>query len=732
MTRLRLSLSVALTLAQLASARAAGPDEDRATWRYRRPVTLSASARGTAFAALPLPPEVLGHSQADLQDLRLLRDLADSPGEIPYVIDRQSGRTVLAQTTGELRDTRHERERTVLLIDLGAPRSFDTVDLTIPERDFARRVTLEGALTAADGPFTTLRSDAGLFDQAFAPGRGTANPERVHHTLIALEQPALARYLRLTIIDLRWPRFPHIEVTGVAVRRRRLLPEERWTRPLTLRPLPPPPAPRGARPARGPSRYLLELPAGLSTSTPIETLELEADDPSFHRGLTLWAEPSASGTTQRQRLSEALIYRLPATNDSPIGALPASEQRLLLLSDRARAGSSLVLEVDDGDSPPLRGLRAVATGVAARLLLPLTGLAAGERLLCYYGNPRTRAPRYDLEDLKGRPPVRLALASMGEEEENPRYHPTPPLAAVATLGAELSNERWRFLRPLVVPAENLYRAELHPTDLALLQPDLRDLRIASMSATDGQPERQVPYVLSRPELPRSFPLTLAREPAPRPHVSRYRLSPPSALPLWAVELTVRERFFDRSVRVLADATPSTEGQHGPAEPRILYTGPLQRGAADDTGESTAPPLRLPLSGEIVPQVFLEIDEGDNAPLTIEAVQGESLVPRLAFKAPAGSYRLLLGNPEAEAPRYDIAALRHEVLAFDAEPLALAERTPNPAFRRRASDLLRGEGSEGHATLLLWGAIGIAVVVLLALTLRLAVLPQKPADPPPPA
>lgn len=739
-TRGALTGALALTSALSAPARGdTSLDEERAAWRYRREVAVSGispGARGPAFAALPLPPEVLGRSQDDLQDLRLLRPAQEGHPEVPYVVDRQAGRTVLTRTAGALRDTRRERERTVLLIDLGAPRSFDTVELDIPAKDFARRVTLEGAVAAASGPFTTLRSDAGLFDQTFTPSRG-ADPARVHHTLIALDQPAVARYLRLTIIDLRWPRFPHIEVAGVSVQRRRLLAAERWSRALSLRPLPA--APRRGRGPRGPSRYLLELPPGLAATTPIGSLELEADDPSFRRTVTLWAEPTAAsgppvpGAPPRQRLGEALVYRLPATNDSEVGALPQSEQRLLLPTDRASAavgsrssGGALVLEVDDGDSPPLRGLRAVATGVAARLVLPLIGLSDRERLLLYYGNGRTRAPRYDLEDLKARPPQRLALAALGDEAENPRHRPPPPLAAVASLGAELSSERWRFLRALQVPAEGLYRAELHPTDLALLQPDLRDLRIVTAGA---ETDRQVPYVLSRPELPRALPLQVVKE-AGRPRVSRYALSPPSAAPLWALELSVRERFFDRSVRVLADRAPGSAPGAGLAAPRVLHQGPLQRGAADDTGETQPPPLRLPLGGEALARLYLEIDEGDNAPLTVESVQGESLVPRLAFKAPPGSYRLLLGNAEAEAPRYDLAVLRSEVLSYDADPLALAERVANPAFRRRPADLVRGDGGEGRATLLLWGAIGAAVLVLLALTLKLAVPPPRQSDAPP--
>ena len=81
------------------------------------------------------------------------------------------------------------------------------------------------------------------------------------------------------------------------------------------------------------------------------------------------------------------------------------------------------------------------------------------------------------------------------------------------------------------------------------------------------------------------------------------------------------------------------------------------------------------------------------------------VPRLTFPAGAGAYRLLLGNPEAEPPRYDLASLR----ARGAGVLGGAGRAAgrgraNAAYRRGAGDYLK----DAPPTLVLWGALLVAV------------------------
>ena len=89
------------------------------------------------------------------------------------------------------------------------------------------------------------------------------------------------------------------------------------------------------------------------------------------------------------------------------------------------------------------------------------------------------------------------------------------------------------------------------------------------------------------------------------------------------------------------------------------------------------------------------------------------VPRIVFKAAPGSLRLLLGNRGAEAPRYDIAGLRSELLAYSALAAhagALVENEgAQPGFLSGFEMAPRGA--------LVWTAIIVAIVALVGLTLR---------------
>jgi hypothetical protein len=102
------------------------------------------------------------------------------------------------------------------------------------------------------------------------------------------------------------------------------------------------------------------------------------------------------------------------------------------------------------------------------------------------------------------------------------------------------------------------------------------------------------------------------------------------------------------------------------------------------------------------------------------------VPRITFKAGGGEYRLLLGNPDAAPPTYDLAALRQDVLAYSAIPLdprALQPAAANADYIRGAGDL-----AEGLARWpLLWGILGVSIAALLWLTR--VILKTPPSQPP---
>ena len=255
--------------------------------------------------------------------------------------------------------------------------------------------------------------------------------------------------------------------------------------------------------------------------------------------------------------------------------------------------------------------------------------------------------------------------------------------------------------------------------MALARPDFADVRLV------GEDGSQVPYLLETGPSG-TIALGVDAEPArqgPRGTSSPYGLRLPAiaagrahGMPLTALELDIAEPFFERPARVVAP--PSV----GATAESTLYSGTLsRRPAAEGVQGRAQPPTVIPLGGTRVEALTLEIADGDDARLTIRSAQGRVSLPRLVFKASAGAYRLLLGNPEALSPRYDLLSLRQEVLAYSARPVEATAAQANPQFRRSAREYFRA----APTTAILWGALVVAVAGLLFLTARVLREPQEP-------
>jgi hypothetical protein len=619
----------------------------------------------SGFAALALPPELMARSRPDLRDLRLV---GASGRELPYVVQARVERERTTSWQGALADVKREAKRSsVYTVDLGEPRRFDRIQLTIPASGFAKRVQAE---VSTDGQrWREVVGDAGVFDRPWTPP--------VHHTTLALPEPVSARWVRVRLDDRRSR--PQ-DVTAVAVALVASLPGEEWRRAAALLPL---------TGRSGVSRYRVEAPAGLA----FETIRLESDDPAFSRRVSLVESFERDGRRQERTLGSGMLYRLRLPEEDLAG-------ESLALRVAPPEGGERTLEVEDGDSPPLRRPRLEIAGAERRLLF-----AAEAPLTLYYGNDATHAPHYDLAALRERleSSASLASARLGVEEANPRHRKPTPLAFAALRGAALDVGRWARVRPFSVPGpEDLYTLTLAPPDLGELRRDLGDLRIADEAG------HQLPYILEADAAEARAVLEVERDASASPRASRYRLTAPAraggvaALPLRALELELDAAFFSRGVRVLAPGPGPRERE------RTLFAGTLAR------APGAAGALRIPLDGSPVAALLLEVEEGDNAPLPLQRVAGLVRVPRVVFKATAGRYRLLLGNPEAAPPRYDLAALRREVLSYSAVGLEAGVAEDNAALRRR----LWGRLGAQPPGLLLWTALGGAVVALLLLTARI--------------
>ncbi len=660
-----------LVLAALLLAADNPSDAERAAWPYRRAVT---TAGGESIASVVLPPELSAKAAPFSRDLRLV----DETGrEVPYLLDWTSEREGLATWSVDVKDVRREREearetsaiRSQWTLDLGELRTFTDLALRVPDVAFAWHVRVEAS---GDGrEFDVIHPGAALFDQ-------TWNNERVRRTEIRFEAPVTARYLRVTARSASDSRA--LEIEGASVTLRRRLKGDAWSLNVTADKVA---APQGA--GTGATRYRLDA----SSLLPFDEVEIICDDTAFSRRARLVEESGAAGKRTETRLGEGSIFRLRASD-----AIIAGES--VRIPARSGDGGDLFLEIDDAGSPPLRGLRVRLHGSRVRLVFPVSSGS----LTLYYGNEGTRAPAYDIEGLRPRlaQAMGTSAAEIGPEEANPLFKRDPPLRFAATLGGSLDASKWRRERAISrIEEEDVYTITLHAADLASLRPDLADLRVVN------DENKQVPFLIDPDFADERILLKVQRQATAPPHRSLFSLGPADALRgdpprVSRLEIEVSDAFFERPAR-------------------ILHAGnQKQREVPFSITLSRKPPSSAPLVlGASAPLdvMTLEVDDGDDAPLDIRSAAAIVRVPRIVFKAAAGNLRLLLGNRDAEAPRYDIAGLRSELLAYSAIAAHAGVLAENQGSR---PGLLSGFDAAPRGALV-WAAIILAIVALVFLTLK---------------
>ena len=438
------------------------------------------------------------------------------------------------------------------------------------------------------------------------------------------------------------------------------------------------------------TRYRLDA----SSLLPFDEIEIVCADESFSRRVRLSEEVVAAGRKSERLLGDGSVFRMRGRNAQGEG-----ESTRLRVRNGSGGDLLLDIDIDDGSSEALRDLKVRLHGSRVRLVFPL-GVSTRE-LWLYYGNRATRAPAYDIESLRPRliQALGATVATLGEELNNPRFKPEPPLRFAAVLGAPLQASQWRRERLLVpIPEEDVYALNLTAGDLGALRADLADLRVVSEN------DLQVPFLIDRDFALERLAFKVVREAGALPHQSRYQLTPAlageggDAPRVFRIEIEIADAFFERPARLLHAGQKARENEFSSI---TLVRRP----------PSSAPQV-LDLDAPLGP-LSLEIDDGDNAALDVHSAAGFVRVPRIVFKSPPGNLRLLLGNRAAEPPRYDLASLRSELLAYSAVTATAGVPRENKGSRETLVSRLRGAPQSA----IVWGAIIISVAALIGLTLR---------------
>jgi len=276
-------------------------------------------------------------------------------------------------------------------------------------------------------------------------------------------------------------------------------------------------------------------------------------------------------------------------------------------------------------------------------------VVAGRYTLAYGGDSRPAAGTLESTAAERR---MAALVEAGAALRHPRQ----PLRGTAVeargpLPAGAFSRRWQVLAP-AAKGGSVVRLPLPAEVLGVSQKSLADLRLAVG-------DRQLPFLLLRQEAPEAVATGAGQRPRPgdAEGISTLEVKlPDTAVRLTQLELATHEGPFRRNVSVRTG--PDPRRKLGSPEPLSAWSPWLC--------EAREPlPCRLSLALKRVPghgRLELEIDNGDNPPLGELRIDLWRSAPGLVFVWPErGAVRLLAGNPEPQAPAYDLEIMREQVL-----------------------------------------------------------------------
>ena len=638
----------------LPGARAAILDD----WPYRQSIVVASPG----LCRLRPTLESYDGAQAGLADLRIL-DAGHV--EVPYLLDRpQPARRRLRPVLDLVVTLTGGATRLQFGVTNGA--LVRGLQLQVPPGDFFKAVTIEAI--SDEGTARTVIDRRPLFRQG-----GVSRTAFDFNAGI----PG-AGQLRLTLDDARSKPIP---ITGLLVYEEEFPPRPPLTSPAVIEDR-----------KEGPSETRLTLDLG-AAHLPVTGLQVETSEPLFNRRVNILTRDWINGEVQERLLGGGNIFRLALDGQATVEQLEVPVE--------FETGREVILSIVNGDSPPL--VISAARVSRADLDLVLLARTPGEYALLT-GNGRVGPPVYDLAPLAGS--LRGAAASRleaGPRTASQDYRPSEPLPEVPFFGAALDPAPWKFRRPLRLSGPGVHRLELSPHALAHAQPGWGDVRLLGA----GQ---QVLYLLEAPAFARALPVKTAKEEVKdRPRLSRWRLELPQArLPITRVRAEPKSTLFERDVRVFEEVNDPNRGRME----SLLGHASWARRPGDKAGPVELMLNRAPQGSSI----YVETDNGDNAPLDLGTFQVFLPVVELRFRVPSGvEVELCYGNPAAAAPRYDLSLVAPQVLAAAATEATLAatETDHSPA------------GSTSPPTaLVLYLALALVVGGLIFIITRL--LPKKPA------
>ncbi len=547
-----------------------------------------------------LSPDVIGKSQADLRDLRLVSPSGD---EVGFVVGSSS--TAAKPVSVESLSTQWLHGETIVQIKINTAALIREIQLSVGTNDFQRSAKVE----AFDGKeWVTVLDHDPIYRQR------VPFEEKTNFKF----SPVKAQEFRVSIPDDKGK--PIIVNRAYVVEVERNIGAQTISYPVVI---------RDHVETAGKSYYSIQFPA---PNLPIYSLAFDVENPVFQRSVKL-SVPNIEGgvVTEREIAQSALARSLEAkTRDGKV-VVPFYGVQTDTKECR--------LYIENGDNPPLK-----INAIEARVL-PLSCVfyaLNGGTYQVLTGNKQAERKHYDVSGLKISNAVQVAATTPLKSYGN--YKNNALILGNEILGGILSPNEWEKNFSIQQQSVGVQELELPPEALACASENLSDARIIKGN-------RQIPYWVERLPVDRSATAEIvADKNNSTSKTGKWEVRLPLAnLPVKAVVLESPTQLFERTLSVYEE-----DMGHG----KILLGSASWKQVPQKADASCEIQLyHHPQSKTL----FIETDNGDNAPIEISKAEYQLPIVRLLYyRSTDEPVRLLVGNPNASTPQYDIACVLDEL------------------------------------------------------------------------
>jgi hypothetical protein len=609
---------------------------------------------GLTEVTIPLP--LLDHASPTLHDLRLFKTSGE---EIPYSL-HQPSRTPAQWISAESFESVMDHKNTVLFGK--APNgAVDALRLESPAGTFLKSVSLD---VFEKGHWRTLWKGRPIYRTS----PGVQNLE--------LEFPArrLNRF-RLLVDDQK---NDPIAFTGIAVR-------------MAIDSVPAIEKIPAVQLEREEHPWDTHLTLGLpSQNLFVDGLTIETSNSHFQRSVRVVLQDlsPASNSDFGQHITEVLVgestlYRSPGENGT-------ISENLFIPINRRIPGRKIHLMVENGDAPPLEIKSVKVHHIPTRLLFFATDM---NPITFAAGHPSAPVPHYDWPLTRAIPvPAQVANVQANPNDVKPDVAPL-----MASVGAAFDGKGWVHRSAVHMKSSGVQSLEIPFSVLVCSSWDGRDVRLVR----DG---KQLPFIYDRGVPPQTIIPERSIVPTAPKGISRWELKlPTKGIPISNLDIRAKESLFRRPVHIY--------------EERFTANGVPYRHSFSNTqwvregnGEG-----RLLIFFAGFPQndrIYLEIEDGDNAPLTIEDLKLYYRTYSIVFKTDLGApLWLYYGQPDVRFPIYDAALVADELLSAEKSKAVLG------AEEKQKSRWVWGSPRNGETSALFW-------IVLIAVTLMILLVIQR--------